>query len=320
VANFITRDGFEGAEFAAEFRTRAQEGTQRDITIDGVIGSQFADGRGSFLLAGSYLSRTSLTLLETDFDRPATSGFGNPGSFVIPSLSQTVADPDCVANGGIFQTLANGNTQCRFDFGPQISVVPNEDRIQGFARAKYDINDTTQIWGEIGYARNDIDREVSPSFPVLNTPVVPANNPGNIFGEDVFFQGRPFGIGQPTEVNFFQHNTIRIALGLEGQFNDNLFWDVSYVRANNDSVQNPRDVIADNFQAALQGFGGNSCDTSPTAATPAVAGQGGCFFFNPFSTSFNALTLLQDHLLQMIQASGNLSLAISLLTPNHNLM
>ena len=46
-------------------------------------------------------------------------------------------------------------------------------------------------------------------------------------------------------------------------------------------------MIAANFQAALQGFGGEGCDTSPTAATPAVAGQGACSFFDPTSPTGN---------------------------------
>lgn len=310
VANFITRQNFEGAEFAAEYRTRAQEGSQRDFTVDGVIGNTFADGNGSFIVAASYLDRTSLTLAETDFDdnRPSFSSFGNPATFVIPAgaatsatspfqsgatANRTVADPNCAANGGVLNELGNNadglsQSNCLFDFGPQITVVPNEERIQGYARAEYEFSDSIDIWGEVGYARNDINREVSPSFPVLNTPILPATNPSNIFGADVFFQGRPFGTNQPTEVNFFLHNTVRAAVGLEGTFGNDLSWDVSYVTASNDSVQNPRDTIVDNFQSALQGFGGNACDTSPTADEPAVAGQGGCLFFDAFDPTQNA--------------------------------
>lgn len=286
VANFLTRDGFEGAEFQAEYRTRTSNGSQRDLNLDGVIGNTFDEG--TFLLAFSYLDRTSLLLGEVDFLKPATSGFGNPGSFVVPSQGLTVADPDCEANGGIFQSLASGSTQCRFDFGPQVTAVPNEERLQAFARATWDWSDETTIWTEVGFARNKITREVSPSFPVLNTPIVPASNPGNVFGEDVFFQGRPYGVGQPTEINFYDHNTTRFGIGAEGSINDDFDWDISYVSASNDAVLNPRDIIASNFQSALNGFGGSSCDTSPTATVAAIPGQGECHYFNPFSTSFNA--------------------------------
>lgn len=288
VANFITRRGFDGAEMQVEYRARTNNGSQDDLNIDGVVGGAMGEG-GSFLMAASYLRRTSLVLGEVDWLRPATSGFGNPGSFNVPSLNRVVADPECTAKGGLLQELANGGTICRFDYGPQITAVPVEDRLQGYARAEWPLTDATGVWAEVGYARNDISREVSPSFPVLNTPIVPANNPGNIFGEDVYFEGRPFGVGQPTEINYYHHNTVRVSFGIEGELNNGFVWDLSFTRAANDAVLNPRDVIAANFQAALRGFGGSGCDTSPTAATPAVPGEGACRFFNPFSSAFDAL-------------------------------
>ena len=264
VANFITRRNFDGAEVQVEYRTRTNNGSQDDLHVDAVLGG--AAGEGAFLLAASYLDRSSLVLGEVDWLRPATSGFGNPGSFAVPSLGRTVADPGCAANGGLLQELANGSAICRFDYGPQITAVPVEDRLQGYARLDWPLAGVTALWAELGYARNDVSREVSPSFPVLNTPLVPADNPGNIFGEDVLFQGRPFGVGQPTEVNYYQHHTVRIAVGGSGAWASGLGWDVSFVHAVNDAVLNPRDVIAANLQAALRGFGGAGCDRRPSAA------------------------------------------------------
>ena len=287
VVNFITRRDLDGLALRAEVRSRRGDGTQDDVNVDAAFGGGVG-ARGSFLLAASYLDRTSLVLGEVDWLTPATSGFGNPGSFSLPSTGATVADPGCAGNGGLLQELAGGSTICRFDFGPQITAVPVEDRRQGFARVDWDWTPRTRLWAELGYARNDVSREVSPSFPVLNTPLVPATNPGNVFGEDVFFQGRPYGVGQPTEINYYQHSTARAAFGAEGQWSGNVSWDVSYVSAANDAVLNPRDIVAANFQAALLGFGGADCDASPTAVTPAVAGTGPCRYFNPFSSAFAA--------------------------------
>ena len=284
VANFITKQNYAGLEVQAEYRKRTGNGSQQDLNLDGVVGTTFGS-QGSFLMAASYLNRSSLLLGEVDWLTPATSGFGNPGSFNVPSLGRTVADPDCASAGGLLQELANGSTICRFDYGPQITAVPVEDRLQGYARAAWEFSADTELWAELGYARNDISREVSPSFPVLNTPLVPAYHPHNPFGEDVFFQGRPYGVGYQPEVNYYQHNTVRLAFGAEGRWRNALDWSVSYVRAANDAVLNPRDVIAANFQAALRGFGGNGCDTSPTAATPARPGEGACVFFNPFGSA-----------------------------------
>ena len=285
VANFITRRGFRGIELQAEYRGRVGDGSQDDLTLDGVVGDEFGSN-GEFLVAASYLDRSSLVLIEVDWLRPATSGFGNPGSFNVPSLGQTFADPDCEQYEGLLQALPGDSTICRFDYGPQLTAVPNEQRLQTWGRVDWARSDGGNFWAELGYASNDINRDVSPSFPVLSTPVIPAYHPGNPFGEDVYFQGRPYGYGQPTEVNFYEHDTARLAAGFEGRFADTSSWNVSLVRAQNDTLQNPRDVIAANFQAALLGFGGSDCNANPLGAGPEQAGTGGCLFFNPFSSNF----------------------------------
>ena len=287
VANFITRRGFDGLEVQVEYRRRTGNGSQSDLNVDGVLGGAIG-AEGSFLLAASYLDRSSLLLGEVDWLRPSTSGFGNPGSFHVPSLQRTVADPDCADKGGLLQQLTGEDTICRFDYGPQITAVPVESRLQGYARADWPMNADVRFWAELGYARNDVSRETSPSFPVLNTPLVPAEHPANIFGEDVLFQGRPFGVGHPPEVNYYQHHTLRVAFGAEGELASGLHWDVDYIRAVNDALLHVRDVVAANFQAALRGFGGSGCDTSPNAATPARPGEGECRYFNPFSSAFDA--------------------------------
>ncbi len=287
VANFITRRGYEGFEFQAEYRSRSNDGSQDDLTLDGVFGGRFGSG-GEFLIAASYLDRTSLLLTEVDWLRPATSGFGNPGSFNVPSLGRTVADPGCGRYQGLVQELAGGSEICRFDYGPQLTAVPDEQRLKAWGRMDWRWGSAGSLWAELGYARNDIWREVSPSFPVLNTPVVPAYHPANPFGEDVFFQGRPYGYGHPPEINYYDHETVRFAIGLAGSVRETLAWDLALVRGTNDALLNPRDVNAANFQAALRGFGGFGCEAGQAVGAPGLAGRDGCLFFNPFSTSFEA--------------------------------
>lgn len=284
VVNFITRSGYRGFELQTEYRARTNDGSQEDLTVDAVYGGDFGGGDGGFLIAASYLNRTSLILAEVDWLRPATSGFGNPGSFNVPSLGRTVADPGCARYEGLLQQLTGGSEICRFDYGPQLTSVPNEQRLQLWGQGDWNRDGGTALWAEFGYAKNDINREVSPSFPVLNTPVVPAYHPANPYEEDVFFQGRPYGYGHPPEFNYYEHETLRIAAGLEGKLTDSASWNVSVVYGANDALQNPRDVHAANFQAALNGFGGSGCAPGPDR-TP---GQGGCLFFNPFSSNFAA--------------------------------
>ena len=286
VANFITRQGFEGVEVQAEYRGRTGDGSQDDFSLDAVAGGTMG-ADGTFLVAASHLDRTSLLLAEVDWLRPATSGFGNPGSFHVPSLGRTVADPGCAEYEGLRQELAGGSAICRFDYAPQITVTPNERRTQLFGRLDWAAGELGEAWAEFGYARNDISRDVSPSFPVLNTPVVPAYHPGNPYGEEVRFQGRPYGYGHPPEINYYEHDTLRVALGLEGRFSETVSWDVALVGARNEAFLNPRDVVAANFQAALSGFGGDGCEAGP-AGSPEQAGRADCLFFNPWSSTFAA--------------------------------
>ena len=284
VVNFITRSGFEGFEFQSEYRARTNDGSQDDLTVDAVYGGEFGGGNGEWLVAASYLNRSSLLLAEVDWRRPSTSGFGNPGSFNVPSSGRTVADPGCARYEGLLQQLSAGGEICRFDYGPQITTVPNERRLQLFGQGEWPGGGRTTLRAEVGFARNDISREVSSSFPVLNTPVVPRYHPANPFGEDVFFQGRPYGYGHPPEINYYEHETLRIAAGVEGELADSTLWNVSVVYGANDALLNPRDVHAANFQAALNGLGGRGCASAPYPAP----GLGGCLFFNPFSSNFEA--------------------------------
>ena len=173
VANFITRHGFERIELQAEYRSRTGNGSQDDITLDGVVGGKIA-GDGEFLLAASYLDRTSLVLIEVDWLQPATSGFGNPGSFNVPSLGRTIADAGSELYDGLLQELTNGGTICRFDYGPQITAVPNEQRAQAWGRVELPWSDTATVWAEFGYARNNVSRDVSPQAG-LQRPIVPCH-------------------------------------------------------------------------------------------------------------------------------------------------
>ena len=283
VVNLITRQGFKGAEVEVEYLSRTGGATQEDRRLDALVGGRLGE-KGDYLLAASYLDRSSLVLIEVDWLRPATSGFGNPGSFRVPSLDRTLADPRCAQYDGLLQELATGDTLCRFDYGPQVTAIPNEERLQVWGRFDWRAGDTGDLFVELGYANNDIRRDVSPSFPVLNTPMVPAYHPGNPYGEDVWFQGRPYGYGQPPEINFYEHETTRAALGWEQEVSSDTRLEVSLVHGVNQAMLGPRDVIAENFQAALLGFGGHGCADSANQ----VPGQGECLFFNPFSSAFSA--------------------------------
>ncbi len=213
VANFITRDNFDGFEISAEYRPQVDQGSQRDLSFETLFGVQ--GERGSIIAALSYLDRTSLSSAERPLFLPqfASSGFGNPGAFgltlpvaavdangvplqnpdgtfvrntAVPvGFPPGLTDPGCLAFGGSPGAPAatvpgSGRGNCFFNFGPFFQLVPEEERINGFARFDYELNEAVDLYGELGFARNRTDSTGSPTNPFLALPfaLVPADNPG----------------------------------------------------------------------------------------------------------------------------------------------
>ena len=127
----------------------------------------------------------------------------------------------------------------------------------------------------------------------MNAPSILASHPNNPYNEDIFFRGRPYGVGKPTETNYYDHTTTRVAFGADGELTEGIYWQASFVAAANDAILNPRDVITDNFQAALHGFGGNKCSGSGAS----TAGVGECSYFNPFDPQDPNNELLRDYII-----------------------
>jgi iron complex outermembrane recepter protein len=97
--------------------------------------------------------------------------------------------------------------------------------------------------------------------------------------------------GHPTNPDGADHQQIqqeafRVSSGLNGEIGS-LDWDtsVTYMRAQSDV--NTNDLLVNNIQLALNGFGSLAGSAPCTSRNPADAGSAarGCYFFNPFTNS-----------------------------------
>jgi len=66
-------------------------------------------------------------------------------------------DPDCEAAGGILKAPF-----CRFSFADQVSVIPEESRVQLFSEATHDFSDKLSAFVETSYSSNKISRTLGP--------------------------------------------------------------------------------------------------------------------------------------------------------------
>ena len=68
VVNFITRENYDGVILSGNYLTHQSEGDYDEFNIQGLVGKDF--GRGSIILAASYLERSELTTEERRLSQP----------------------------------------------------------------------------------------------------------------------------------------------------------------------------------------------------------------------------------------------------------
>ncbi|XBQ15443.1 MAG: TonB-dependent receptor [Oceanicaulis sp.] len=297
VVNVITRDGHEG--FAAEIEARGPDsfgGAGFTSIVSAIAGGQIA---ANLHLTGaiSWRDTDGVEGFETDFI-PGTglSALGQPGAYYIQAPGggfevttpsggpQAIIDQDCAAGGGIPLVLGADTAFgtpgfCRLDYGQFFSLVPDETRLNAFSALTADLGETRLVI-RAALADQELTRGNSPSLPALSFPTIPAANPGNYFGRDVTWLGRPQGVDAGAARRSFEHDTWRIDAELSRDFAllDRDWTGVLTVNhSENTLTATITDTVADRLDAALAGLGGPSC----TGATP---GANGCAWFNPFGS------------------------------------
>ncbi|REL27898.1 TonB-dependent receptor [Thalassotalea euphylliae] len=318
VVNFITKNDYEGVKVTAEYQD-GKYGDNKEYVIQGLWGTVNDDS--SLMAAVSYTNRSPMFVSDRRLSRieDDVSALGNPGSFFIGPAP--IIDPTgCAEFGGFPQIIRPAGTVpgldvgfCGFDFVRTYSYVADESRVSSYFKATKDFSDDIKWTTEVSYARNRAERGGSPSFPILTFPTVPADHPNNIFNIPVSFFGRAIGFGAPGDPANTESDTARINTTLTGELEDG-FWELSYTAARNDFLFTVNDTLAQEFQNALNGFGGQGCD--PFTGSPGV---GACEYFNPFATSYTSSPNSQNVInsftaQQQIDSESNLQVAEALVS------
>jgi outer membrane receptor protein involved in Fe transport len=76
--NIRLRDDFQGLELRGNISNSLPDSDAREYQISGLLGANFADGRGNIAIAAEYSARDDLGKLERDFAATATSTTGTP--------------------------------------------------------------------------------------------------------------------------------------------------------------------------------------------------------------------------------------------------
>jgi len=289
VVNFKTRNDFEGLELRANYQQTSRGDDHKTTNLQGIFGTQ--GDNGGVVFGFSYFDVEELRITDRpELPTATVSSFGNPGSFLpldpttFTPTGGFMPDPEC--GGPNNPEGINNGSLCFFDFGPNYTLVPEEERFQGYVVADRNLTEDDTLTFEFGYTAADYVGGYSTSFPNLSLPLVSASHPGNPFGVPVLWRGRVIGNngltpGDNRAVGFFGNDTYRATLSLDGQlFETNWDYGLAYAFSRDKRDAAVPDQIGRRLTLALNGLGGPDCD--PVNGTP---GAGPCQYFNPFGTS-----------------------------------
>lgn len=177
VVNFVLKKDFEGAQISGNYRLN-EKGDGDTYSIDGIIGSNFADGKGNVTAYMSYSKRTAIMADARSFSRQVLKNNGTftGGSAVLPDGLIIAADEDESA----FFADRDGNLLPYdgrvYNFAPDNYLqTPNERWFVG-AFANYEINEHFKVFSEFQYINSRAHTELAPT-PVTDNFDVRIDHP-----------------------------------------------------------------------------------------------------------------------------------------------
>jgi iron complex outermembrane recepter protein len=302
VVNIILNDDLDGVTLGAQTGISSR-GDGFRYGFDAAFGTDFADGRGHFMIGGEYLDDEGVDTGGRR-ERPwLGAGLVNIGGGQL-ELQPDVNDLAPITRGG---TVLAGSFAGQV-FAPDGSLRPTSEadffslydllyvanpleRIGTYGRLTYDIGGGATVWADAMYGRSKTNQ---PFFPDFSSPVfaVSASNPflsptisdtlaAN--GETSLLIGRLL-----TDTFFMTFDAERVtkegAVGIEGTLGGNWAYDAHFSHGEIDSEQRFfNSSIPANFARAIDATSVNgqivcsvNADADPTNDDPA------CVAFNPF--------------------------------------
>jgi len=276
VVNIILRRNYEGAELSLNYGD-TQDGGGAETSFSAVTGKNFGKTNATFVF--DYFQRDKLYLSQRDFSRSSnhdkdavypgkiptstpdgfqfSSFYGNPGTAFTSNGFEP--DPACgkvippstygptgdTGSQGEIRPNVPGLGVCRFDYSVYITAVPKTERYGTYLQLEHEFTPNVRGWIEAGYQDNTSNQDSAPTPLVggvaTGTHIVPASNPSNPFGEDVYLFMRLTDAGpRLTEV---RSKTTRVVAGLQGVFGQ-YDWETAYSYNKNDSYNDSSNYMS----------------------------------------------------------------------------
>ncbi len=269
--------------------------------------------------AWSYTGNPGAFLMPSLTDNESPSEFISKLAGEHVPAGSVFVDPRCQDFGGHLE-----NITCRFRYQPWDNLLEQNNHFRAFAEINGELGDDSNyhieaLWAEAGTPAWVTTPSFPPIKPYDGLQIVPAENPGrqafcqqygssvgfnssaHCLEDDWYFFGRLVGHSGPGRTLERNSRTQRLAASWDGgvdilEGHDNrLDLALSYSRSSG-NVNQPGEYAYRKY-LAFRGYGGPGCgvDVVANANSPsgmslgprggAVAGQGNCQFYNPFSNA-----------------------------------
>ena len=304
VANFLTRDDFEGFEVSAAHEYFAGAGdTNAGAIWGGKLGSAHA------IVAGEWRGRQKLPASERDYllqpwhgggQRLGWSSLGNPGTFAVGAPAPWTAAihaPRCEQFGGFRESWT-----CRFRYQQYENLIENMSHIRAFTEINGALDNGTEYHLEGLWAEAEIPEWYTtpsyPPFPLTDTSImeVAPNHPGreafcadygaeegDLYynecqgGDNWYLNGRPFGNSGPGRILGRDSRTWRVAASANGDFvalgDRETHFDLGLSYSRTEGNYNLPGVYIERLFLGFRGFGGPDCGVGVDADLSSLAGM-----------------------------------------------
>ena len=139
-------------------------------------------------------------------------------------------------------------------------MVNDEDHENIYFSLEREFN-KIKLDADVMYASTNVnDNPQSPSYPALSylspSNLIMPGVAGNPFGVPVMWLGRPLGSSYPSPLAPREIETLRLSIGISGQFSNGFDWDLQYTSSEDDGYISQPDTSTKRFTSAIKGEGG----------------------------------------------------------------